>query len=268
VAQDLLLADGIMSTVPQNRWRDRGMAFLGPLALLGAWAWVTRRPVPGGAQILVPPWQIVIAVQELIGNGQLVHHLRQSPLRLALGFGIGAALGLVVGIAMGLSRTAEAVCGPLFHAVRQVPSIAFIPMMILIFGIEETFKIVVVAKASFFPVALAAADGIKGIPSRFFEVGRVYGLRGPTLIRYIVFPAMLPALVTGARIALGRSWTVLVAAEIIASESGLGQLMEMGRQTMRQDVVLVGVFITGVFGFLLDRSMRALESRLAAWRAA
>jgi sulfonate transport system permease protein len=258
----------VMSCGRRQVWFKRGIAFVGPLAVLGAWSWITRHPGQDGAQVLVSPGQVYAALHELWTNGQLLTHLRQSPLRLAVGFGIGAGLGLMVGLMMGLSRTIEEVVGPTFHAIRQVPSIAFIPMMILVFGIEETFKIVVVAKAAFFPVALAAADGIKAIPRGFLEVGQVYGLRGLTQVRCILLPAILPSVVTGLRIALGRSWTVLVAAEIIASESGLGQMMEMGRQTMRQDVVLLGVFITGVFGFLLDRSMRLLEGRLAAWRTA
>lgn len=257
-----------MANARQTWLLERGALAVGPLALLVAWTWATRRTTRPGGQVLASPEQIFGTVRELLANGQLLHHLSKSPVRLALGFGFGAGAGLVFGLLMGLSRTAEEVCGPLFHAIRQVPSIAFIPMLILVFGIEETFKIVVVAKASFFPVALAATDGVKSIPRGFLEVGRVYGLRGPALVRCILLPAMLPALVTGIRIALGRSWTVLVAAEIIASESGLGQMMEMGRQTMRQDVVLLGVFLTGTFGFLLDRSMRLLERRLAAWRTA
>jgi len=257
-----------MNIARRASWLNRGAVFIGPLALLAVWAWVTRRPSADGARTLVSPGQVVSAVRELLASGQLLHHLRGSPLRLAAGFGCGAGLGLLFGLLMGLSRTADEVCGPLFNAVRQVPSIAFIPMMILIFGIEETFKIVVVAKASFYPVALAASDGVRNIPRGWLEVGRVYGLRGLTLGRSILLPAMLPGLVTGVRIALGRSWTVLVAAEIIASESGLGQMMEMGRQTMRQDVVLVGVFLTGLFGFLLDRSMRLAERHLARWRTA
>jgi sulfonate transport system permease protein len=249
-------------------WLQRGSALVGPVVLLAIWASFTRRPAPDGAQTLASPGQVLAAVRELSGNGQLLHHLRQSVTRLAAGFVTGAGLGLAFGLLMGLSPTTEELCGPLFHAIRQVPSVAFIPMMILLFGIEETFKIVVVAKASFYPVALAASDGVRNIPAGYLEVGRVYGLRRLALVRHVVFPAMLPGLVTGVRIALSRSWTVLVAAEIIASESGLGQMMEMGRQTMRQDVVLVGVFLTGVFGFLLDRSMRMAERRLAPWRAA
>lgn len=242
------------------------LSLLVPIALLGAWHVATRTPAE--ARVLVPPADVVGAFRELLASGELGLHLRKSLVRLALGFVIGAGAGLAFGVLMGVSRRFEALCGPAFHAIRQVPSIAFIPMMILVFGVEETFKVVVVLKASFFPVALGTADGIHGVSVGHREVARALGFRPLQVLRHILLPATVPAVVTALRIALARSWMVLVASELLAAESGLGQMMEMGRQMFRMDVVLVGVIITGVLGFALDRGMRALERVLAPWRAA
>ncbi|MCY1374413.1 putative aliphatic sulfonates transport permease protein SsuC [compost metagenome] len=160
-----------------------------------------------------------------------------------------------------------AYCGPLFHTLRQIPSIALIPMFVLFFGIEETFKVVIVAKAAFFPVALAASEGVKAIPRSYFEVADVYRLRWPTLLREVALPAAAPPILTGLRISLTRAWVVLVAAELLAADSGLGQMIEMSRQMLRIDVVMVGVVMAGLVGFALDFLFRLLERHLFRWKA-
>ena len=217
-------------------------------------------------QLLVPPLKVMEAAAELWDSGELAEHLRKSLYRLSLGFFTGASLGLVFGVLMGLFKSVEDYCAPFFNAFRQVPSIAFIPMLILIFGIEETFKIVIVAKAAFFPVALASYDSVKGIPRHYFEVAKVYRCPVWPLIQQVVVPATVPQILTGLRLSLSRSWMVLVAAELMAADSGIGQMMEWGRQMFRMDIVVVGVIITGLIGFTLDRSFKLLESRLVRWK--
>jgi sulfonate transport system permease protein len=247
---------------------DRWIGWLGPLALFGLWVTATRNADDGAAHILASPAQVAQAALDLIRSGELAVHLRASLSRLAIGFGVGAGLGLGYGLVAGAVPAVEALCGPTFNAIRQVPSIAFIPMLILMFGVEETFKIVVVAKSTFFPVALATVEGVRGVPRSYLDVARVYRVRGLSLARFILLPAIVPPVVTGVRIALGRSWMVLVAAEILAADSGLGQMMERGREMFRQDVVLVGVLFTSVAGIALERGMRVVERRLGRWRHA
>ena len=174
--------------------------------------------------------------------------------------------GLAFGVLLALSKTVEAYCAPLFHTLRQIPSIALIPMFVLLFGIDETFKIIIVAKTAFFPVALAASEGVKAIPRSYFEVADVYRLRWPTLVREIALPAAAPPIISGFRISLTRAWVVLVATELLAADSGLGQMIEMSRQMLRIDVVMVGVVVTGVIGFALDFSFRRLEQHLFRWQ--
>ena len=238
---------------------------ISPLALLLLWAVVAEAAI-FPRNLLVPPLQVLQTFEALLASGELLEHLGNSLSRLGLGFAIGSLSGLAFGVLLALSKTVEAYCAPLFHTLRQIPSIALIPMFVLLFGIDETFKIIIVAKTAFFPVALAASEGVKAIPRSYFEVADVYRLRWPTLVREIALPAAAPPIITGFRISLTRAWVVLVATELLAADSGLGQMIEMSRQMLRIDVVMVGVVVTGVIGFALDFSFRRLEQRLFRWQ--
>jgi len=245
--------------------RTHSVYFLSPVLLLMVWAWVCSAGI-FPEQILVSPFGVYETSHELWDSGELPAHLQDSLLRLGWGFAIGSVSGLLFGVLMGLFKPVDSFFAPSFNAIRQVPTIAFIPMLIMIFGVEETFKIVVVAKAAFFPVTLASYDAVKGVPRAYFEVSRVYQLPTWHLITRIVLPATTPPILTGFRLALGRSWMVLVAAELIAADSGIGQMMEMGRQMFRIDIVLVGVLVTGLIGFLFDRALRSVEAHLGKWK--
>jgi sulfonate transport system permease protein len=150
----------------------------------------------------------------------------------------------------------------------QVPVIAFVPVMVMFLGIDEPFKLAVVAIAAFFPMALATFDGIKGVPRNWFEVAKIYRLNVVQLIGRILLPATVPAVLTGLRVSLTRAWVVLIAAELLAADSGIGQMMEMGRQLFQIDVVLAGVVVSGLVGFLLDRGARWIETHASRWRTA
>ncbi|MDR2636801.1 MAG: ABC transporter permease [Zoogloeaceae bacterium] len=243
----------------------RALLWISPIAVLLAWIAACRSGV-FPEQILVSPAVVLKTFCELWESGELQDHIGKSLYRLVWGFALGVFLGISFGVLMGLSKTAERLFSPLFNAVRQVPSIAFIPMFILIFGVEETFKIIIVLKAAFFPVALAAFDAVKGIPQHFVEVAKVYRLPARHLVRKLVLPSTVPPILTGMRLSLTRAWIVLVAAELLAADSGLGQMMEMGRQMFRIDIVMVGVVLTGVIGFTLDRGCQWFERRLVRWR--
>ncbi len=218
------------------------------------------------SDILVPPATVAKAFVELLQSGELAGHLAASFYRLGVGVAAALVVGLAYGTAAALSPTLEDYTGPTFTVLRTVPSIAFIPILILIFGIGETFKIVVVAKSTFFPVALATVEAVRGIPARYTDVARAYRLPRAYQLRRVILPACLPAIVTGIRLGVGRSWGVLVAAELVASEKGLGQMMELGRQMFRLDIVMVGVIIAGLIGFTLDKALRTLEARLSSWK--
>jgi len=249
-----------------ERWLDwRFSGWTSPLLVLALWVAATELAL-APEQILVPPWQVVTSGWELVQSGELGEHLSISLVRLLSGFGFGSVLGVVFGLAVGLSPRLDAYTAPTFQVLRQIPSVALIPLFILVFGIGETFKVVIVAKASFFIVALAVHDAIKSLPVRYLEVAAMLRFSRLQAIRKVVLPAIVPATLTGVRIALGRSWMVLVGAELLAAESGLGQMMEMARQMFRLDVVMVGVVLTGLVGLALDRGFRLLEAYLMRWQ--
>ena len=247
---------------------SRIIAGLAPLlALLLLWQLASASGV-FPPQVLVPPIEVAATLAQFSLSGELGDHLGTSLFRLVLGFLGGGAIGLAFGTAMALSKLFEALFAPLFQAVRQVPVLAFIPMLVLLLGIEERFKIVVVAVAVFFPVALATFDGVRAIPRSYFEVGRLYRTPPLPFVTRILLPAAVPPVLTGLRLGLTRGWLVLVACELLAADSGIGQMMEMGRQMFRIDVVLAGVFVSGLVGFFLDRSVKLAERRFVRWKEA
>lgn len=242
-------------------------ALLAPVALLGLWQLACLSGL-FPEQVLVPPSEVVRALVSLAQSGELQRHVGESLFRLIVGFAIGGAAGLVFGLSIALSRLAEALFSPVFLALWQVPVIAFVPMLVIFLGIDDSFKIVIVALATFFPVALATFDGVRGLPKAWFDVARVYRTRLPDLVWRILIPATVPPVLTGLRIALTRAWVVLIAAELLAADNGIGQMMEMGRQMFRIDVVLAGVVVSGAIGFALDRGAKAIERRATRWRTA
>lgn len=242
-------------------------ALIVPIGLLALWQFACLSGV-FPPQVLVPPSGVLGALVDMARTGELQRHVGDSLYRLLLGFVIGALTGMAFGATMALSRLSEAALSPLFLTLWQVPVIAFVPMMVMFLGIDEPFKLAVVAIAAFFPMALATFDGIRGVPRAWFDVARVYRIRLPQLIWRILLPATVPAVLTGLRVSLTRAWVVLVAAELLAADSGIGQMMEMGRQLFQIDVVLAGVVVSGLIGFLLDRGARWVESRASRWRTA
>lgn len=239
--------------------------WVSPAALLLVWYWAARQQwVP--EQILPAPVVVWESFLDLINSGELQDNLSISLFRLLVGFGIGAVSGLLVGVLLAISPGVRAYLGLTFEMLRHIPTLVLIPMLILLLGIGETFKIVILVKAVFFPVAQAATDAVRNIPRGFIEVGRVYQLKPWDFYRTILLPATVPPVLTGMRIALGRAWLILVAVELLAADAGIGQMMEFARQMLRLDIVLVGVVLTGVIGFSLDKSLRLVERRLMRWR--
>jgi sulfonate transport system permease protein len=265
-----VLAPASQATKPRKslveRWlASRWSGWLSPVLFLALWStatWLEWSP----EQILVSPLQVLKTGWEMTQSGELWDNLGVSLYRLFAGFGVGSIAGLVFGVLLGLSGGLRAYVEPTFNVLRQLPTVALIPLFILVFGIGETFKVFIVIKATFFVVALAVHDAVRAMSSRFGEVAQIYCFTRWQMVRRIVLPSIIPATLTGVRIALSRAWMVLVGAELLAAESGLGQMMELGRQMFRLDIVMLGVVLTGVIGFGLDRSFRLLERHLMRWK--
>lgn len=218
------------------------------------------------SQILVPPSAVYAAMIEFWQSGELLADILASVGRVLAGFLVGTTLGFSFGVLAGLNHRVEAFFGPTFHVLRQIPVVAWVPLLVLLAGFGETFKILTVAIAAFFPIALNAMDGLRNVSSRFFDLGRALCFsRKDTFLR-IVWPSALPEIISGVRLSLSRSWMLVVAAELVASTTGIGHRMDWGRQLFQIDVVFLGVAVTGVIGLILDTAIKLVERRASSWR--
>ncbi|MCC2974275.1 ABC transporter permease [Massilia sp. IC2-476] len=238
-------------------------ALLPVLIVLGAELGVRAGLVP--ANLLPPPSAVGEALAWLAANG-LSGHLAASTLRVLAGFLAGAALALPLGALVALDRRAERLLDPSFQALRAIPSLAWVPLLLLWFGIDETPKLVLIAIGAFFPVYMGVVSGIRGVDRKLVEVGRLYRLPPVTLARRVLLPAALPAILTGLRNGLSLAWMFMVAAELIAASRGLGYLLTDGRESSRADIMLAAIVLLALLGKLSDSAMQALERRLLAWR--
>ena len=243
----------------------RTQGLLVPAVLVIIWETVVRAGWVS-QHLLPPPSELVTTLADLAGNGTLLGHIGISSLRVLIGFFIGAGLAVVVGAAVGLSRRTEALLDPTFQALRAIPSLAWVPLLLLWLGIDEAPKITLIAIGAFFPVYLNFVAGIQNVDRKLVEVGGIYGLTGYRLIARIFLPAALPNLFTGLRSGLSLSWMFLVAAELIAASSGLGYLLTDGRETGRADLVIVAIIVLALLGKTSDSLLLWLEERLLGWR--
>jgi sulfonate transport system permease protein len=249
---------------PLRAWRIAGIALpfaaLAMIELAVRAGWLPDHLVPAPSEI--------IATLVRMGAARVARHVGASTLRVFAGFGAGAGLALVVGAAMGLSRRIEALFEPSFQALRAIPSLAWVPVLLLWLGIDEAPKIALIAIGAFFPVHLAVVAGIRGVDRKLVELGAVYRLDAFALFRRILVPAALPQIVTGLRTGLSLAWMFMVAAELIAATRGLGYMLSDGRETGRPDLVFGAILLLALLGKLTDGAMRRLETHLLSWRDA
>jgi len=252
-----------------RRW---GSALLGPFAslylplfILLVWAVAAQaRLLP--ATILPSPAAVAHSAVQLIASGELAGHLLASLKRVAIGAGAGLFLGLILGLALGLSRRIDAWIGPFFRTLFQIPSLAWIPPLMLVLGIGESLKYVVLAKACLAPVTIMTCAGVRNIAGEYLEVGRLMKLPRLALFTKVVLPGALPSIFSGFRQGMAHVWTTLIIVEMMASANGVGYLMSWSRQLFQLDVVMVCIVAISAIGFGLDRLLRLGESRLQAWK--
>ncbi|CAB3796391.1 ABC transporter permease [Pararobbsia alpina] len=247
---------------PLRHWRIAGLllpfAFLGLIELLVRTHIVPEHLVPAPSSIARTLWQL--------GGDRLGRHIGASSLRVFAGFGLGAALALVLGAAMGLSRRLEALLDPSFQALRAIPSLAWVPVLLLWMGIDEAPKITLIAIGAFFPVHLSVVGGIRDVDRKLVELGEVNRLSRHALFTRILLSASLPQIFTGLRTGLSLAWMFMVAAELIAATRGLGYLLSDGRETGRPDLVFGAILLLALAGKLSDSVLKAIERRALSWR--
>lgn len=197
---------------------------------------------------------------ELMRSGRLPRYAVASLFRVTWGFLAGALLGIPIGLTLGWWRRADLAFNPLIQVLRPISPLAWTPIAILWFGVGDLAAAFLIFLASFLPLTVTAINAVAGIPDVYLNAGRNFGLRRTQLVYRVLYPAVMPQLIIGVRITIGIAWLVVVAAEMIAVNSGLGFLIVDARNAgNRYDLVVAGMVTIGVIGLLLDTGIRSLE---------
>ncbi len=258
-------AESIYTTTLRSALSQRAAVFVVPALLLFAWHLTTEVTGLFRPNQLPPPLQVVRTAGELLSDGDLFKHVGASALRVLLGFTIGAGAALIIGTIVGMWRNAERALDPTLQAIRSIPSLAWVPFLLLWLGIDEAPKLTLIAIGAFFPVYLNLVTGIRQADRKLIEVGVIFGFSRSETIHRIVLPAALPYLLAGLRIGLGQGWLFLVAAELIASTRGLGFMLIDGQNSARPDVMLVSILLLAALGKFSDGLLRLVEHRTLHW---
>jgi sulfonate transport system permease protein len=241
--------------------------WLVPLAVLIAWEFAAKS---GGlsTRILPEPLAVVKAAWSLVESGDMWANVKVSTWRALSGFTIGGGIGFVLGLATGLFRPAETALDSTIQMIRNIPALAMIPLVILWFGIGEEAKLFLVALGVFFPVYVNTFHGIRSVDANLIEMARSYGLSGFALYRDVILPGALPSILVGVRFALGLMWVMLIVAETISAQSGIGYMTMNAREFLQTDVVVVGILLYALLGKLADMLAKGIERVTLRWHPA
>lgn len=244
--------------------RDLLLGSLLPLTTLLLWevsvrhGWLDMRFFPAPSQIATAGWS-------LLAGGELGHHTTVTVRRVIIGFAAGTIPGLALGLLMGLNTTARKLIWPLVSAWYPVPKIAILPLVIILFGLGEVPKVVIVAISVFFLILLNTMTGVMQIDEGYREVGRQLGARPWQFIVSIAIPGASPMIFAGLKLAMGFGLLIIVGTEFLASDSGLGFMIWQSYQTFRIDRMFIGLATTGILGWLLTVLLDWLEYRALPW---
>lgn len=246
-------------------WRHAALGLAVPALLLLAWQTAAQAGVVNTV-LFPPPSRIAARTARLAATGELGAHTAATLGRLLPGYALGAVTGALAGFVMGASRTVRAAFGPLFAALYAVPKIATLPLLLLIFGLTETPKVLSVAVTVFFVLQINTAAGVRQIDPRLLESARAYGASGLRLLRFVLVPGALPGVLTGLRTAAGLSVVVVVAVEFVASDSGLGFLIWNSWTLFQPDRMYVGLVAVALLGALFSGAVSLAGRWAMPWR--
>jgi sulfonate transport system permease protein len=243
---------------------QRLIPWIVPFTLLLAWhvastsGWLSTRVLPA-------PLDVVQAAWTLAESGELWTHVRVSAGRALTGLLIGGGLGLLLGLLTGSVRFFETLLDSTIQMVRNIPALAMIPLVILWFGIDESAKLFLIAVSVFFPIYLNTFHGIRNVDPALIEMARTYGLNRWQLYTQVILPGALSSILVGLRFSLGLMWVILIVAETISAQAGIGYLTMNAREFLQTDIVLVGILLYAALGKLADLFARALEQYWLRW---
>ena len=247
-----------MSAMTKPRtWEKFFWPLIAAALLLALWhysvVWTATKVFPS-------PMNVEKGIVELFNKHVLWADIEDSLRRVAIGFGLAVGVGIPLGLSLGWYPAANQIANPVIQLIRPISPIAWIPVAIIFFGVGDRAAIFFVFLGSLFPILVACVSGVSRVPPIFRSAGRNFGLSTPQLLARVVFPAALPQILIGARIALGIAWLVVVAGEMIAVDSGLGYLVIDSRNSgKRYDLVVAAMLMIGIIGLALDFSFRGLE---------
>ncbi|QHE76904.1 aliphatic sulfonate ABC transporter permease SsuC [Hydrogenophaga sp. PBL-H3] len=242
----------------------RFLPWLVPLLLIAVWqasssfGWLSTRILPAPSAVVTAFWMLAV-------SGELWTHVQVSAGRALVGLAVGGGLGLALGLLTGSVRFFETLLDSSIQMVRNIPALALIPLVILWFGIDEAAKLFLIAVAVFFPIYLNTFHGIRNVDPGLIEMGRTYGLSRWGLYTQIILPGALSSILVGLRFSLGLMWVILIVAETISAQAGIGYLTMNAREFLQTDVVLVGILLYAALGKLADVFARSLESYWLRW---
>ncbi|HHQ4050366.1 TPA: taurine ABC transporter permease TauC [Citrobacter freundii] len=250
-SRQITLSLGTLTVILAIWWTVAALQLISPLFL----------PSPG----LVLQKLITIAGPQGFMDATLWQHLAASLTRIVIALLAAVLLGVPVGISMGLSPTVRGILDPIIELYRPVPPLAYLPLMVIWFGIGETSKILLIYLAIFAPVAMSALAGVKSAQQVRIRAAQSLGASRIQVLWFVILPGALPEILTGLRIGLGVGWSTLVAAELIAATRGLGFMVQSAGEFLATDVVLAGIAVIAVIAFILELGLRALQRRLTPW---
>lgn len=243
---------------------QRALPWLVPVLLVSAWqlaslfGWLSSRVLPAPLEVVTAFWTLAV-------SGELWTHVQVSAGRALIGLAIGGGLGLLLGLLTGSVRLFETLLDSTIQMVRNIPALALIPLVILWFGIDEAAKLFLISVAVFFPIYLNTFHGIRNVDPGLIEMGRTYGLSRWGLYTQIILPGALSSILVGLRFSLGLMWVILIVAETISAQAGIGYLTMNAREFLQTDIVLVGILLYAALGKLADVFARRLESYWLRW---
>ena len=271
---DSTLKETVRAATPRRLWlpripRNVRLSIATLTVLLLVWWAVTALKLisplflPAPQQVLHKLY--VIASPQGFMDATLWQHLAASLTRIVIALLAAVIIGVPVGIAMGLNDTVRGILDPLIELYRPVPPLAYLPLMVIWFGIGETSKILLIYLAIFAPVALSAVAGVRSVSQVRVRAAQALGASKWQVLRYVVLPSALPEILTGIRIGLGVGWSTLVAAELIAATRGLGFMVQSAGEFLATDVVIAGISVIALIAFSLELGLRALQRKLTPW---
>jgi sulfonate transport system permease protein len=258
----------VIAGLTRNPWlraaAQRLLPWLVPVSLVALWqiasslGWLSTRILPAPVEVVAAAWKLAV-------SGELWTHVKVSAARALAGLAVGGSLGLAAGLLTGSFRFFETLLDSTIQMVRNIPALALIPLVILWFGIDETAKLFLISVSVFFPIYLNTFHGIRNVDPGLIEMGRTYGLSRWQLYRQVILPGALSSILVGLRFSLGLMWVILIVAETISAQAGIGYLTMNAREFLQTDIVLVGILLYALLGKLADSFARALERYWLRW---